>query len=80
MRAQTGRCAPWPPGPLDPGQGTITVPGCVSAVLVERPIDIEEGLNSEVPLVFFYGHAAPGENAPLFKVSTPTALRARSSC
>lgn len=50
------------------GQGTITVPGCISAVPVDSPIDVEEGYSADIPLVFFFGHASPGENPTLFKV------------
>ncbi|PNW85613.1 hypothetical protein CHLRE_03g194800v5 [Chlamydomonas reinhardtii] len=52
---------------LDVGQGTITVPGCLSAVPVEQPIDLVEGINN-IPIVFFYGHSSPGENPTLFKL------------
>ncbi|EFJ41740.1 hypothetical protein VOLCADRAFT_67961, partial [Volvox carteri f. nagariensis] len=52
---------------LDVGQGTITVPGCLSAVPLEHPVDIEEGFIADLPLVFFYGHNSPGENPALFK-------------
>ncbi|GLI69742.1 hypothetical protein VaNZ11_014420 [Volvox africanus] len=52
---------------LDVGQGTITVPGCLSAVPLEQPVDIEEGFIADLPLVFFFGHNSPGENPALFK-------------
>ena len=46
---------------LDVGQGSISVPGSIGAVLVERPAKIEEGGFSEnAPLVYHYGHTTPG--------------------
>ena len=52
---------------LDVGQGSISVPGTIGSVLVERTTNIEEGGFSEAaPLVYHYGHKTPGENPPLF--------------
>ena len=34
---------------------------------MESPIDIEEGLPAEVPLVYFYGHANADANPDLYK-------------
>ncbi|GLC38630.1 hypothetical protein PLESTB_000454200 [Pleodorina starrii] len=52
---------------LDVGQGTITVPGCLSAVPLEVPVDIEEGFIADLPIVFYFGHSSPMENPTLFK-------------
>ena len=49
------------------GQGGITAPGSICATPVESPIDIEEGLPAEVPLVYFYGHANADANPDLYK-------------
>lgn len=49
------------------GQGSITVPGCISATPVEAPIDVEEGLPTEVPLVYYFGQNTPGDNPELYK-------------
>ena len=47
---------------LDVGQGSISVPGSIGAVLVERPAIIEEGGFAETaPLVYHYGHTTPGK-------------------
>ena len=47
---------------LDVGQGSISVPGSIGAVLVERPANIEEGGFAEsAPLVYHYGHTTPGK-------------------
>jgi len=52
---------------LDVGQGSISVPGSIGAVLVERPAIIEEGGFAETaPLVYHYGHTTPGHNPVLF--------------
>jgi polyribonucleotide 5'-hydroxyl-kinase len=52
---------------LDVGQGAITVPGCLSATPVESPIDVEIGLPCDAPLVYYYGHISPSENASLYR-------------
>ena len=39
----------------------------VAAVSVDRPIDVEEGLSSSSPLVYFYGHVSLDKNDVLFK-------------
>jgi hypothetical protein len=49
------------------GQGSITVPGCIAATPVEGPIDVEEGMPIDLPLVFCYGHQTPTENPELYK-------------
>lgn len=61
--------AGWAPifADLDIGQGAITVPGCISATPVEAPIDIEEGLPTDAPLVYYYGHLTPSDNSALYK-------------
>lgn len=53
---------------LDVGQGMISIPGTIGALLVERPATIEEGFSLQAPLVFHFGHNNPGENVPLYKV------------
>ena len=51
---------------LDVSQNTLTVPGNISATLVERPASIEEGLPQNAPLVYHYGHTNPGENTVFY--------------
>ena len=52
---------------LDVGQGGVTVPGMLSAAILERPFDIATGVpEGSVPLVYFFGHTSPGENIPLY--------------
>eukprot|EP01132_Coremiostelium_polycephalum_P004686 gene4686-5852_t len=52
---------------LDPGQGAITLPGTLCASLINKPIDIEEGLSNSAPFVHFYGHTSLDVNPNLFK-------------
>ncbi len=43
------------------------MPGSVSATPVEGPIDIEEGMPIDLPLVFYYGHQTPTDNPELYR-------------
>ncbi|MEW5303064.1 MAG: hypothetical protein WDW36_005793 [Sanguina aurantia] len=52
---------------VDVGQGSLTVPGCVAATPIEQPIDVEEGYQLEAPLVYFFGHASPGDNPDYYR-------------
>jgi polyribonucleotide 5'-hydroxyl-kinase len=51
---------------LDVGQGNISVPGSIGALLVERPATIEEGFSQQAPLVYHFGHKSPSDNDPLY--------------
>jgi len=51
---------------LDVGQGSISVPGSLGALLVERHAGIEEGFSQNSPLVYHYGHKTPIHNLVLF--------------
>ena len=51
---------------LDVGQNTLSVPGTISATLIERPTSIEEGFPQNAPLVYHYGHSNPKENTVLY--------------
>ncbi|CAN6470358.1 unnamed protein product [Victoria cruziana] len=53
---------------LDVGQGSITIPGCISATPIEMPIDPVEGIPLEMPIVYFLGHVNPSGHADLYKV------------
>merc|ERR1712217_414926 len=55
---------------LDVDQGSLAVPGCVSAAVLKKPWDIEEGLPTESPIVFYYGHLSPEEAPEHFKELT----------
>ncbi|PSC75129.1 CLP1-like protein [Micractinium conductrix] len=52
---------------LDIGQGSITVPGCVAATPVEAPIDVEDGVPTDTPLVYYSGTPTPSDNPALYK-------------
>ena len=43
------------------------MPGCIAATPVEGPIDVEEGMPIDLPLVFCYGHQTPTENPELYR-------------
>ena len=43
------------------------MPGSIGATPIEAPVDIEEGLPVEVPLVYFYGHTTPSDHPELYK-------------
>lgn len=51
---------------LDVGQGSISVPGSIGSLLVERPANIEEGFVQTAPIVYHYGHKTPGHNPSLY--------------
>eukprot|EP01133_Synstelium_polycarpum_P009813 gene9813-11463_t len=52
---------------LDPGQGSVTLPGAICATIIDKPVDIEEGLSNTVPFVQFYGHTSLDANPNLYK-------------
>ena len=48
---------------LDPGQNDVAPPGSVAAVTVDaESVSVEEGISSAGALVYFFGHASPGES------------------
>ena len=57
---------------LDVGQGTISVPGTLCSLLIERPASIEEGFSQLAPLVIHFGHKSPDNNNELYKICTST--------
>lgn len=52
---------------LDVGQGSISIPGTVASLLIERPSSIEEGFSQQAPMVIHFGHKAPDFNNELYK-------------
>ncbi|CAH0551674.1 unnamed protein product [Brassicogethes aeneus] len=50
---------------LDMGQGQISIPGTIGALLIERPAAIDEGFSQEAPLVYHFGHKTPSANITL---------------
>lgn len=53
---------------IDVGQGSISCPGTIGALFVERPATIEEGFSQQAPLVYNFGHVSPGSNNKLYKL------------
>ncbi|KAE8743038.1 hypothetical protein FOCC_FOCC011361 [Frankliniella occidentalis] len=51
---------------LDVGQGHVSIPGTIGALLVERPAAVEEGFSQQAPIVYHFGHKSPGSNIKLF--------------
>ncbi|CAL1276647.1 unnamed protein product [Larinioides sclopetarius] len=51
---------------LDVEMSSISIPGTIAALPVERVADVEEGFSSTAPLVFHYGHTSPGTNIMLY--------------
>lgn len=54
---------------LDVGQGTMSVPGTVGAMMIERQAAIgENGFPEQAPLVYFFGSTTPTSNIPLYNL------------
>uniref|UniRef100_A0A0K2UR56 Protein CLP1 homolog n=1 Tax=Lepeophtheirus salmonis TaxID=72036 RepID=A0A0K2UR56_LEPSM len=54
---------------LDVGQGSISLPGTIGSILVERPASIDEnGFSQNAPLVYHFGQKSPGQNTKLYKL------------
>uniref|UniRef100_A0A6B2L5X8 Protein CLP1 homolog n=1 Tax=Arcella intermedia TaxID=1963864 RepID=A0A6B2L5X8_9EUKA len=51
---------------LDIGQGSITLPGMISAIPLDRPYDLEDGFGMSAPLSFFYGDVDASLNPKLY--------------
>lgn len=53
---------------LDVGQANISVPGTISALLVERPAKVEEDFSQQAPLVYQFGSITPSVNSKYFDI------------
>eukprot|EP00126_Sphaerothecum_destruens_P003833 Sdes_comp17624_c0_seq1m6887 len=51
---------------LDIGQGSITIPTMISAVSLQRPIEVQQDFLASASLVYCYGHLSPSENPELY--------------
>ncbi|GHP07241.1 hypothetical protein PPROV_000598200 [Pycnococcus provasolii] len=60
---------------LDVGQNSVTPPGTICAVPVDAPVDPVDGWPGEAPLVYYFGHASPGENAAHYKALVESMAR-----
>lgn len=47
-------------------QPSVSIPGTVGALVVERPADPEEGYHLTAPLVYHFGHKSPSDNMELY--------------
>lgn len=52
---------------LDVGQNDLSIPGVLSAISVDKPMDIELKWSRHAPISFFYGYISP-ENDKLYKI------------
>jgi len=51
-------------------QNSVTIPGMMGILPIERPCDIETGeFNKKACLVYHYGHTSPGPNLKLYKTA-----------
>lgn len=53
---------------LDVGQSEYSIPGTIGALVIERPMDVEEGYSVNAPLVYHVGHKSPNENIQLYNL------------
>lgn len=55
---------------LDVGQGRVSVPGTLSALLIERPAKVEDDFSQQAPLVYNFGGLSPSDNDSYFDILT----------
>nr|XP_027205740.1 protein CLP1 homolog [Dermatophagoides pteronyssinus] len=53
---------------LDLGQGSLTIPGNIGAVVIEKPADIEDSFQITAPVIFHYGHLTQSKNTTLYNI------------
>ncbi|KAJ9052734.1 Cleavage polyadenylation factor subunit clp1, variant 2 [Entomophthora muscae] len=64
---------------LDPNEGSITMPGCLSAIPLKHQLDVELGMANVLsatseddavpqPLVYYYGYPSPADNIKLYHI------------
>ncbi|XP_009960333.1 PREDICTED: polyribonucleotide 5'-hydroxyl-kinase Clp1, partial [Leptosomus discolor] len=63
---------------LDVGQGSVSIPGTMGALYIERPADVEEGFSLQAPLVYHFGSTTPGTNIKLYNKVSVGSLRGLS--
>jgi polyribonucleotide 5'-hydroxyl-kinase len=51
---------------LDVSQNSISLPGTISALVVERTALVEEGFNIDSQIVYHFGYKTPAENPVFF--------------
>lgn len=51
-------------------QGTVTIPGMLGVLPIERPCDVETGeFSKKASLVYHYGYSSPATNLKLYKTA-----------
>ncbi|KAF7489999.1 Protein CLP1 -like protein [Sarcoptes scabiei] len=53
---------------LDLGQGSVSIPGNIGAVVIEKPADVVESFQINAPIVFHYGHTSHSKNPKLYDI------------
>ncbi len=52
---------------LDVSQNAISLPGTISALVVERTALVEEGFSIDSQIAYHFGYKTPAENPVLYK-------------
>jgi polyribonucleotide 5'-hydroxyl-kinase len=52
---------------LDVSQNSISLPGTVSALAVERTALVDEGFNIDAQIAYHFGYKTPNENPVLYR-------------
>ena len=52
---------------LDVSQNSISLPGTISALVVERTAQVEEGFNLDSQIAYHFGYKTPAENPVLYR-------------
>ncbi|CAP29409.2 Protein CBG09862 [Caenorhabditis briggsae] len=52
---------------LDVGQNSVSVPGSVAALLVQKTADVVDGFERNMPIVYNFGHSSPSQNLSLYE-------------
>ncbi len=52
---------------LDVNQNSISLPGTISALIVERTANVEEGYNLDAQVAYHYGYKTTNENTVLYR-------------
>jgi polyribonucleotide 5'-hydroxyl-kinase len=52
---------------LDVSQNSISLPGTISALAIERTALVDEGFNIDAQIVYHFGYKTPNENPMLYR-------------
>ena len=53
---------------IDVSQTSVTIPGNIGAIPLDRPTDLHEGFGMTPPIAYYYGYLSPGINKYLSKL------------